>query len=126
MKKLIAILLLTSLVYQCTVKLGILAWYEINKDYVAKTLCVNKDKPQMKCCGKCYLHKQLNKAENESNDGKQQPNKMDKLELMTFIIPQGLSFQTHFSIEQKVFNSSVQSSYYFQYSSGVFHPPSVC
>jgi hypothetical protein len=30
--------------------------YEINKDYIAKTLCVNKGS----CCkGKCYLHKEL-------------------------------------------------------------------
>lgn len=36
--------------------------YQINKAYIAETLCVNRDKPQMHCDGKCYLSKQLKKA----------------------------------------------------------------
>lgn len=38
-------------------------WYLANKDYVAKELCVNKAKPQLKCNGKCHLAKQLQKLE---------------------------------------------------------------
>jgi hypothetical protein len=44
-------------------KLGIVAWYEYHKAYIAKNLCENRDKPAMKCCGKCYLQKKLAKAE---------------------------------------------------------------
>ncbi len=36
--------------------------YQINKAYIARVLCVNRDKPQLHCDGKCYLDKQLKKA----------------------------------------------------------------
>ena len=35
--------------------------YLLNKNYVAKTLCVNKANPQLHCDGKCYLSKQVQK-----------------------------------------------------------------
>jgi len=35
--------------------------YAIFKDYIAKNLCINKDKPQNCCQGKCYLGEQLKK-----------------------------------------------------------------
>lgn len=36
--------------------------YLIHKDYIAKNLCVNRDKPRSCCKGKCYLVKQLKKT----------------------------------------------------------------
>lgn len=34
-------------------------YYAANKTYIAEELCENKDKPQLKCDGKCYLRAQL-------------------------------------------------------------------
>jgi hypothetical protein len=36
--------------------------YSLFKDYIAEFLCINKQKPQMHCDGKCYLNEQLKKA----------------------------------------------------------------
>jgi hypothetical protein len=36
--------------------------YAINYDYISKVLCINKDKPELKCNGKCHLMKELAKA----------------------------------------------------------------
>ncbi|AKA35452.1 hypothetical protein [Flagellimonas lutaonensis] len=44
-----------------------IAEYIANYDYIANTLCENKDRPQLQCNGKCYLSKQLAK-EAEGND----------------------------------------------------------
>jgi hypothetical protein len=33
--------------------------FRINRDYIAKTLCINKDRPSMKCGGHCQLMKRL-------------------------------------------------------------------
>lgn len=33
--------------------------YEVRKEYIAKTLCVNLNKPLLNCNGKCYLAKKL-------------------------------------------------------------------
>ena len=36
--------------------------YAMNKDYIARVYCENKEKPKMHCNGKCHLMKQLKKA----------------------------------------------------------------
>ncbi|QDK78011.1 hypothetical protein EXU85_05165 [Spirosoma sp. KCTC 42546] len=46
---------------------GTIAYYHANKDYIARVLCENRDKPQLHCDGKCYLAKQL-KAQQERQD----------------------------------------------------------
>ncbi len=43
------------------------AEYIVNYDYIVNVLCENKDKPELKCDGKCYLAKQLAK-ETKQND----------------------------------------------------------
>lgn len=43
-------------------------WYVINKEYVAQELCENQDIPMLDCNGKCYLTKQLEKAESKLKD----------------------------------------------------------
>jgi hypothetical protein len=43
--------------------------YVINKEYIEKNLCVEKDNPHNSCHGKCYLEEQLKKqAERTSSD----------------------------------------------------------
>lgn len=77
--------MLLCLTYQFTIRLGIIAWYQVNKEYVAKVLCENKNKPEKKCCGKCYLNKQLKKTEDTNPTTKHLPNKIDKVEFSPFI-----------------------------------------
>lgn len=42
--------------------------YDLNKGFIAQELCVNKDKPDLNCEGKCYLKKQLNKAQDHKQE----------------------------------------------------------
>ncbi len=39
--------------------------YAVNYDYISKVLCVNKDKPNLQCNGKCHLMKQLRKQQDK-------------------------------------------------------------
>ncbi|MEO9571009.1 MAG: hypothetical protein ABJH82_10015 [Polaribacter sp.] len=39
--------------------LGYIAYFEYNIDYIIETYCVNKEKPQLQCNGKCHLAKQI-------------------------------------------------------------------
>jgi len=41
----------------------ILLDYNLNKNFIATSLCENRDKPKCCCQGKCYLKKQLQKDE---------------------------------------------------------------
>lgn len=43
-----------------------LAEYAVNYDYIVNSLCVNKSKPELHCNGKCYLGKELAKANSDS------------------------------------------------------------
>lgn len=43
--------------------------YGLNKDYIAEFLCINKDKPELSCGGKCHLMKQLEKENKELPKG---------------------------------------------------------
>jgi hypothetical protein len=45
----------------------IVADYLINIEYLTKVFCVNKEKPQMKCNGKCHLAKELQKDEEKKS-----------------------------------------------------------
>lgn len=48
---------------------GTIAYYQINKAYITRVLCQNRDKPQLHCNGKCYLAKKL-KEQQEKQDQK--------------------------------------------------------
>ena len=63
MRQAVALLLLCSLSVHCAGRLGIVARWWLNREYVAQVLCINRDKPQMQCNGKCHLAKQLKAAE---------------------------------------------------------------
>jgi hypothetical protein len=71
MKKLIAIPLL--IFYLTALLKPIIPYidFAINKEYIAKVLCINKDKPVMQCGGTCHLTKQLKKATEEEPNSKQ-------------------------------------------------------
>lgn len=58
-------------------------YYYMNKHYISQNLCVNKDKPELHCDGKCYLAKQI--RESEKNES-QAPVVFKYVEL-TFITP---------------------------------------
>lgn len=44
--------------------------YAVNKDYIAKNLCINRHSPHSCCEGKCYLEKQI-KRSTETSDSKE-------------------------------------------------------
>ncbi|HVI43958.1 MAG TPA: hypothetical protein VM802_03795 [Chitinophaga sp.] len=42
--------------------------FYINQDYIARNLCVNRDKPQMHCNGKCHLRSRLNEEDRKNQE----------------------------------------------------------
>lgn len=45
-------------------------YYQLNIDYIIEKYCVNTDKPELQCNGKCHLAKQLSAIDNNENDSK--------------------------------------------------------
>ena len=110
-----------SFLFQCSAYVLIYADFAANQDYIAKNLCENRDKPDMKCNGKCQLCKRLKAEDRKENKG----------------LPAGknLKQNTLFSSAKNIFNSAAVNNDANQYASysnasfsslhkqGVFHPP---
>lgn len=94
--------------------------YVINQDYIAEFLCVNTDKPELACNGKCYLMQKLN----ASNEEKRQNLPRIAMEeypigFVNFIcikIPRKISYTTISTI-------GYSNSYDFMYNATSFRPP---
>lgn len=54
--------------------------YFVNKSYIAQFLCINKDKPEVECYGKCHLIKSIQNANKENHDPAQTPKPEAKFE----------------------------------------------
>ncbi len=126
MRTLVSIIVLISLIYQCTVQLGVFAWFNLNRDYIANELCVNKSKPQSKCNGRCQLSKQLEKT-NDSQDQSgthHLPNKTQKAEITDLLLFEESAIVIHKAFPAKnVHNPRVPHFVGYTPVSAIFHPP---
>ncbi|WP_148868671.1 hypothetical protein [Tenacibaculum adriaticum] len=95
--------------------------YAINYDYISKVLCINKDKPELNCNGKCQLMKELKKQKDD--DFKSLRVQMEEypigfVQLMSLNNKkQIVAYKTHQFYYQQDY------SYLFEFST--FHPPTV-
>ena len=72
MKNALVYILLVATLLPTVSPWGTIAYYHVNKDYIARVLCQNRDKPQLHCDGQCYLAKKLktqqDKQDKETNE----------------------------------------------------------
>ncbi len=59
MKKLIVVSLLFLFMLQCSMRTLILVSFYFQRDAITAQFCMNKNKPQLCCKGKCYLQKKI-------------------------------------------------------------------
>jgi hypothetical protein len=97
--------------------------YYINYDYIVNVLCENKDKPIMKCNGKCHLAKEIKKA----NDGIDPKENIPPLNMKEYPVA---FINNYNSINAIFYNTKITQNftkynleYYFQYLSKLVKPP---
>jgi len=99
--------------------------YVVNYEYITKSLCVNKEKPQMQCNGKCHLMKELAKAaETEkpiSSDKK--INAKQFVEELFFQDLTALINQPVYTLHKQRVASNYSNLYCYEVDHFVFHPP---
>lgn len=125
MKRLTAILICLCLTVQSVAQVALLGLFELNKDYIAKNLCENLDKPQMSCCGKCYLGKQLDKAGEDEKPSGNTPAKTVKSEVLPCLIPAlaqlpAIAFE---ACSRPAQNPVVRQLHAQLFTHAIFHPP---
>lgn len=96
--------------------------FEIRKDYIAKVLCINKDKPITMCGGKCFLTRRLQEAAEQSEHQEQntvrglQINFDQPVAVQYINKPDALPLRKEFAIAQ-----TDMSDLLFHHD--IFHPP---
>ncbi len=124
LRGLISLLLIAGLLFPPMLKLGVLLDFYQHKEYIVNTLCINRDKPQMKCNGKCHLNKQLAKTQEQDSE-KNVPVPTLKTELSPSILTDNpLSYSSLF--ENRSFSAYRTDIYSFLQSIDFFHPPQSC
>lgn len=122
LRSFIAILLASVFLMQTVSKLFVVANYELNKAYISKNLCENKNKPSLHCNGKCHLKKELQKEDKKEN---QNPNNLkEKIEIQFFKETNSLFTPFLFRPSEKI-NSIYILGNYNQHLLSIFHPPQV-
>jgi hypothetical protein len=66
MRKIVAILLLINLSLVGFYNLVQWTTFILNQEKITEQFCVNKEKPELKCNGKCHLAKQLENEEEQT------------------------------------------------------------
>ena len=97
------------------------AGYTMNKDFIAKNLCENRDKPKLLCNGKCQLAKKMAAEESPSKSSNSSVVKVPFSEVWcNNIVITALSFAAPAKPLHNSFCLVKKSS---SFLSSIFHPP---
>ena len=64
-KRFILLIFALVILVQSTIQTIVAINWKINQTYLIEKYCINKDQPELKCNGNCYLAKQLKKYESD-------------------------------------------------------------
>lgn len=101
-KRIVAIVLLQSFVFAIGIKSFITLSFYVNQESIITEQCENRSKPELQCNGKCYLAKQLKKAEQatEEQSGVPQQTKQFSFPDLEFILNEKVSLSSSFNPSQ--------------------------
>lgn len=103
---------------------GQLLYFELNLNEIVEKYCVNKDKPEFQCNGKCQLAKQLQETSNENDNSSKSLNVLSDSFLPVFISKnQNYTFTNNSEFTLKKTTFSYANTYFYQYNSVSFKPP---
>lgn len=124
LQKFIPILLLSATLLQPLQNFWVKFSFELNRSYIAKNLCENRFKPELKCGGQCYLMKKL--AEKQKQ---QKENTSERIEVFVATPfsqekPE-FCFENHFILPSNHYNSTFLSFTFQECLLSTFHPPCV-
>jgi hypothetical protein len=96
--------------------------FYINQDYITKNLCVNRNKPQMHCNGKCHLKDTLKEqSRNEQNNPEQKNEKSRELFYLT--LGETYLLEPAFAYLKTIFYPHHPIGTPIDTCSKIFHPP---
>jgi hypothetical protein len=115
----IILLLIFILVLQPVHNLLIVLNYVINKEFISTVLCINRDKPELNCNGKCQVAEQLKEQEKKKNE--QKGTITDKIDIPVYIPVS--NDQLHPPIEKEKYHIIYNPPTRTVPPYPIFHPP---
>lgn len=97
--------------------------YIVNYEYISKVLCVNKEKPKMKCNGKCHLMQELAKSSESEKPISDKKIIAQEFEILFFQEIKSITMCHFFFINQEKENHNYSNLYSFLKYSSFFRPP---
>ncbi len=97
--------------------------YVVLYDYIKNELCVNKDKPELACNGKCHLSKEMANA--ADNDAEKHRFSSAESHIITFQEIDDNFFVTPIIPLVNKTNFIYTITYHFSFSDFIFRPPIV-
>lgn len=123
MKKLFLFILLVAFLVKPVYNLCYLTYYQINIDYITDVFCVNKDKVEMACNGKCHLAKQLQATENTTKEGKAVLSLLDVFLVVFYQASDNFDLSNSSEFVNKNTPNSYKILYKYNFQSFQFKPP---
>ncbi len=119
----ISIIFLLSFSLQTFYTAGMVFWFFANQKSISQKHCINKNRPLLKCNGKCFLAKKIKAAEEQQE--KESTFQLKWVEsspgfTAEIVCPQNI---TQLNIVHTTFYKVM---YHYQYQYSIFHPPSFC
>lgn len=121
MRRVFLVLLLLAVMAQSLDRLMIVAAFQLNQETITELFCINKDKPEKKCKGCCYLAKEIKKANECEN---KVPCGLKQHDAPTWLVFEQLAHVIS-PLHSFGFEPGVYPETYFPlgFVSGVFQPP---
>lgn len=114
-------ILAATIVLQSLSLLYVQCEFNINQAYIAKVLCVNRDKPQLHCDGKCYLKKEIDRSAEKDNTNQKE---ISNYASITLFIDQPF-VQVVFPESHKITSGFVRNYFSAGFQITADHPPTV-
>lgn len=122
MKKVIAISISFLILLTSVKDVATYGYFYLNQEYITDLFCINKDKPEILCSGKCYLKASLAENQEEKEEKSSRTQQEERPIYLLPIVIQRLNFENDIHIE-RVTNAYQSTFYSFQHLEDIFHPP---
>jgi hypothetical protein len=121
--RLTTIFLVFALLLQPISKLWVLLAFQVQRDYIAKEICINRTNPQSDCKGLCYLKNQLRLVEDKHKKFVELCKQVEATVIFVQPLPK-ITLPTHYEvvIPQK-FNIFFHHYHPSSIVEDIFHPP---
>ena len=127
LKRTLTFLMLVAVLNQTFNTVSTLVAFQMNRQYIAEMLCVNKNRPEMNCNGKCVLMQRVqSEVDKAQAKGQQMLQNLIEHEVVLFFENWDFNLESEQNLPNfrchSIITMSDQCRHQF-YLSDIFHPP---